>query len=121
MGELYARLLGQHELGRIATHALQAIIGEYAEGGMTSAEAIAAIGAVGGASLSAIGEQEAQDLAGTVTSISVSGSTANQALGRAQRVERKAKIDRIMLLADIGLAGYDTPQGLAGKLGVPVR
>ena len=122
MGSLYERILGQHPTqGRIRVHTFQAAAGEWVEGSITGAEAQAIMSAVNGDPLDAVGVTEAQDLVATVTSISLGGSAAADASARARRAERRAKIDRVLLLADANAPGYDTPAALIAKLGVPAR
>lgn len=122
MGELYERILGEHPtLGKIPVHAFQAAAGEWAEGSITGAEAQAIIEFLSGNPLGATAVTEVQDLVATVTSIALSGSATAIADARARRAERKAKIDRVLLLADTHAPGYNTAAAIIAKLGVPAR
>jgi hypothetical protein len=113
---LYQRLLGTAE-PKIPIHAFQSVMGEWARGKLTGAQAQAVIGAISGAPLDAAEQADAQALVATITSIPVTGSQAAQADGRAQRAMKVHEIDQVLLLADAFAPGYSTEAELRQKLG----
>lgn len=113
---LYDRLLGRDDAGnpvanKIPVHQFQALAAEWQRGRITGAQASAAIQGLSGAALSAGEQTEAQTLVNTVPA----GSTTANQVARALRI---LEIDEIMLLADMLVAGYDTPTAIRAKLGV---
>lgn len=109
---LYLRLLGTDPANpKIPIHAFQAIVAQWAKGGMTVAQARAGIERVSGSPLTAAEETEAQTL---VASVPTGGTTANQAA----RALRMMEIDQVLLCADAGVAPFDTEAGIKARLGV---
>ena len=109
---LYLRLLGTDPANpKIPIHAFQAIVGLWAKGNMTLAQARAGITLVSGAALTPAEEAEVQTLVNTVPT---GGTTANQAA----RALRLVQIDQCLLCADALVPPLDTEAGLKAALGV---
>lgn len=109
---LYERLLGTDANPKIPVHQFQAIVGLWAKGGMTLAQARTAIAFVsGGVALTSAEETEAQAL---VASVPTGSTTANQAA----RALRLSEIDQVLLLADARVPPFNTVAGIKGRLGV---
>lgn len=121
MGELYERLLDVHPTkGKIAAHALLALVGEQRRGALTTAQAQNILmleygGALGtDATGSNAGMQELVDLLGTVQT----GATTGNQLSRLARL---AEVQDVLLLADLRITPYATPVELRTRFGVPDR
>jgi len=117
MGELYERILRLHPTkDKIAVHALLAICAEQSRGVLTTAQANNIIAEEYGQTLGAAqtgndaGLREAGDLIATVTAVAA-----------ASRAAKIIEIEEVLLLADLGIAPYDTPAALRTRLGVPDR
>lgn len=109
---LYDRLLGVDPVGaKIPVHAFQAIVAQWAKGGMTLAQARAGVIQVSGVALTPAEEAEVQTL---VNSVPTGSTTANQAA----RALRMAEIDQVLLLADSRIPPFDTAAGIRARLGV---
>lgn len=109
---LYERLLGiDQENPKIPIHTFQAIVAQWAKGGMTLAQARAGVTLVSGSPLTAAEEAEVQTL---VNSVPAGSTTAIQAA----RALRMVEIDQVLLLADAGVAPFDTATGIKNRLGV---
>jgi hypothetical protein len=102
---LYDRLIGT-ESPKIPVHQFQATLGEFARNRMNGAQAQAAIEFVSGAPLDQTATAEAQTLLGTV-----SGSAT-------ARLARVTEIDHVLMLAEVGVSGYNTAALLKTRLGV---
>lgn len=112
---LYERVLGITDAGdtnvpgRIPIHQFVAVMGEFARGRVTGAQAQAIVERVSGSPLTAGEAQEAQTLLGTVT-----GSTAN-------KLARAKEIEDVLVIAERGRGGdpsYGTPSQVKARLGV---
>lgn len=109
---LYERILEIDPVNpKIPIHAFQAIVAQWAKGGMTLAQARDGITIISGAPLTAAEEAEVQTL---VNSVPTGGTTANQAA----RSLRMAEIDQVLLLADSKVPPFDTVAGIKARLGV---
>lgn len=106
---LYQRLLGVEP--KIPLHQFQAIVAQWAKGGMTLAQARAGITFLTGVALTPAEEAEVQTLVNTVPT---GATTANQAA----RALRMAEIDQVLLLADAKVPPFDTEAGIKARLGV---
>lgn len=84
---LFDRITGEAEPG-IPVHVVLALLGEFARGRVTGAQAQAALGEASGEPLDAAGVQEAQALLATVT-----GSVT-------ARVARAKEVDDVLILAE---------------------
>lgn len=122
---LFDRLIGRDEnLGpvdnRIPAHLFISVCGEWARGKITGAQASSIIQAQTGAPLTAQEQIDAQSVISLVTSISVSGATAAQAMGTAQRAMKLAEIEQVLYMADWrgGAPGYQRPSEVRAKLGL---
>jgi hypothetical protein len=109
---LYDRLIGFDDGGnpvdnRIPGHYFTAILGEFARGRLTGAQAQAAVTEVSGAALDPAGVTEAQSLLASVT------GTAVAKLARAKEIE-----DVVMMAQRGRVAGYRTPAEVKLRLGV---
>jgi len=103
---LYERLIGGGEVAKMPVHQFVATLGEFGRGTITGAQAQAILVSVSGTPLSAEDITEAQALLATVT------GTATAKLARA------SLIDHVLLLAEAGAPGYDTPALVKTRLGV---
>jgi hypothetical protein len=142
MGELYERILDQHptEPRLKIGHWLESLMGEYAAGDITGAEATTAFEALSGGPLSATVQQEVQDLIATVTSIPAQAAPAvlgnnpsvnalrdyarawgERDQGLALRAHKIRRITQILELAQHHAPGYTDPGVLRTRLGVPTR
>lgn len=102
---LYARLMGWSDTDqKIPVHTFQALLGEFARGRITGAQAQAVIAAISGAALDAGEVTEAQALLASITG-SVSAKLA-----------RALEIDHVLLLAEQRAPGYSTPDLVAARL-----
>jgi hypothetical protein len=109
---LYERLLGIDPVGtKIPIHTFQAMVSQWAKGGLTLAQARQAVVIVSGVALTSAEEAEVQTL---VNSVPTGNTTANQAA----RALRMMEIDQVLLLADNHIPPYDTPAGIRARLGV---
>lgn len=104
---LYERLMGWTEAdAKIPVHQFTGIMGEFARGRLTGAQAQAAIVSVSGAPLEPESVTEAVALLATVTG--AGNATA--------RLLRALEIDHVLLLAEVRAAGYDTPAAIRARL-----
>lgn len=104
---LYDRLIGiDADNPKIPVHGFSAVLGEFARGALTGAQAQAGIELFSGAPLTAAEVVEAQALLATVT------GTAPAKLARAK------EIDDVLMLAEHRLAQYDTAAEVKTRLGV---
>jgi hypothetical protein len=128
---LVERLMGiDPDRPKIPVHGFEAVLGEWADGTLTNAQAQAAIDAISGEPLSADEVTEATAIKNTVTNIPVpaaptgtvnatfANTQALRAQGMAQRNRRAHKIGQILLLVDARAPGYDTPALVRAKLGI---
>lgn len=103
---------------KIPVHSGQALLALWARGDITGAQAQTAINGLSGEALRAVDITEAQTLVATVTSISVAGSAAAIADGKATRALRLKKIDDILLVAEMRVVPFDTPSAVRTQLGI---
>lgn len=104
---LYERLLGVDATNpKISIHGFSSMMGEFARGALTGAQAQAGVEVISGAPLTAGEVTEAQTLLGTIT------GTATQKLLRAK------EIDDVLILGEHGVVQYDTAAELKTRLGV---
>lgn len=103
---LYERLVGFPEPGvnRISAHMFQAVMGEFARGRLTGAQAQSIINTTSGEALDPAGVTEAQALLATIT-----GSAS-------AKLARVKEIDDVLLLADVRAPGYSTAAEIRTRL-----
>lgn len=114
---LYDRLLGRDDAGnplnvdagvggKIPVHAFSAVMGEFARGRITGAQAQSIITEVSGSPLTASEVTEAQTLLGTING----AGTA--------KLARAKEIDDVLMLGESNTALYNTPTEIKARLGV---
>jgi hypothetical protein len=104
---LYSRLLGIDATNpKIPLHGFSALMGEFARGRLTGAEAQAGVELISGAPLTPGEVTEAQTLLATVT-----GTTAAKLL-------RAKEIEDVVMLGENRVVQYDTAAEIQARLGV---
>lgn len=118
MADLIERQLGLTTRGKISTHALSAIMGEWARGKLTGAQALNALETRGRERLTAAEQAEAQAIVNLVLNIPVTGSAAAIADGKASRALKIKEFTDVFDAMDWGCPGYQTAAEVRAKLGI---